>query len=297
MTYRQSFYQYLEYEKRCSAHTLAAYRSDLEQFATYLEGEDLFAADHTHIRGWIVALMDRGLQARSVNRKLSTLKAFYAFLRKHEGLDRDPLRKVQAPRTGKRLPTTVRAERLDLLLDELDFPDSYAGRRDKLILEILYGTGLRRSELASLVVEAVDFDRRELRVLGKRNKERLVPLAPRLVGLLQTYLPERAEQVRSADVRELILTNKGTAMRPQQLYAIVRRELSRVTTTAQRSPHVLRHSFATHLSDAGADINAIKELLGHANLAATQIYTHNSIEKLREVYTQAHPKAKEAPPE
>lgn len=297
----QSFFHYLEYEKRSSAHTLAAYRSDLEQFIAFLErsfdGPPLAEIDHQHIRAWIVALMDEGLVARSVNRKLSTLKTYFRFLRKHNHLQGDPMRKVQAPKTGKRLPTTVRPERLALLLNELDFPDTFAGTRDKLILEILYGTGMRRSELAQLPVAAIDFDRREIRVLGKRNKERLIPVAPALLALIGGYLPEREAQLADPAIAELILTNSGKAMYPQQLYTIVKRELSRITTAEQRSPHVLRHSFATHLSDGGADINAIKELLGHAGLAATQIYTHNSIEKLREVYAQAHPKAKEAPPE
>ena len=299
--HHESFYQYLEFEKRSSVHTLAAYRSDLEQFEVFLnsqyEGTATTAVDHQHIRAWIVALMDNGLTARSVNRKLSTLKTYYRFLRKHGYLTTDPMRKVQAPKTGKRLPTTVRAERLELLLDELPFPNTFAGRRDKLILELLYGTGMRRSELTQLPVTAVDFDRREIRVLGKRNKERLIPISARLARLVAEYLPVRETQLADLTTQELILTNSGKAMYPQQLYSIVKRELSRITTAEQRSPHVLRHSFATHLSDGGADINAIKELLGHAGLAATQIYTHNSIEKLREVYAQAHPKAREVPPD
>ena len=295
-----SFYQYLEYEKRSSAHTVAAYRTDLGQFSAFVAARydevPLTAVDHQHVRAWIVELMDRGLVARSVNRKLSTLKTYFRFLRKHHYIGHDPMRKVQAPRAGKRLPSTVRAERLTLLLDELDFPDTFAGRRDKLIVEMLYGTGMRRSELAQLPVSAIDFQRREIRVRGKRNKERLIPMAPALAALIADYLPERNKQVADPSTDSLILTNSGKTMYPQQLYTIVKRELSRVTTAEQRSPHVLRHSFATHLSDGGADINAIKELLGHAGLAATQIYTHNSIEKLREVYAQAHPKAREVPP-
>ena len=299
--YLTSFYNYLEYEKRSSVHTLSAYRSDMDQFGQFLERayqlSDIHLADHGHIRSWIVELMDKGLQARSVNRKLSTLKTYFRFLRRQGHTSEDPFKKVPAPKTGKRLPATVRPEQMDRLLDEVTFPDSYAGTRDHFMLEMLYGTGMRRSELAQLPVSAIDLTERQIRVMGKRKKERLIPFSARLARHIENYLLARTAHAPEGLEPNLILTDKGKAMRPQQLYTIVRKYLSLVTMQEQRSPHVLRHSFATHLSDGGADINAIKELLGHSSLAATQIYTHNSIEKLRAVYAQAHPKAKEPPVE
>lgn len=290
------FFQYLMYEKRFSPHTLTAYQSDLQQFYQFLQ--DTFQMDqpemvtHQQVRSWVVSLLQKGIQARSVNRKLSTLKTYFKFLHKRGVIDKNPMRKVIAPKTGKRLPVFVQTEGINRLFSEETFSDDFAGVRDRTVLELLYGTGMRRSELIGLTGSDIDFERLQIRVLGKGDKERLIPFGQHLSKQLQLYLKERAAAFPSVN-SSLLLTDKGRPLYPKFVYNLVKRYLSQVTTTEQKSPHVLRHTFATHLSDNGADLNAIKELLGHANLAATQIYTHNSIDRLRKVYQQAHPRADE----
>lgn len=297
MFYEDSFFNYIGVERRFSPHTLGAYRRDLTQFVAFVcEQQGLTAVGevrHGHIRAWIVAQMQAGQSPRSINRRLSCLKSYFRLLRKRGLLDRDPLQKVVAPRTGKRLPVFVPEAQMVALFTQVDFGDDYRGRSHRLALEMLYATGLRRAELANLKIKDLDLGRYVLRVQGKGGKERIVPFARFLAELLEEFLAVRQTAFPGTAEPWLLLNSKGQRMHPQSLYAIVHRYLSLVTTVEQRSPHVLRHSFATHLSDGGADINAIKELLGHANLAATQIYTHNSIEKLKKVYDQAHPKSKE----
>lgn len=244
-----------------------------------------------HIRAWVVDGLEKGWSPRAINRKLSCLKSFFRFLLQRGWVDQNPMRKVTAPKVGKALPVFVREEHLAQLLDETPFGDDFSGVRNRLVLELLYHTGLRRAELIDLSPEAFDFHRMQIRVKGKGGKERIIPMLPELAGRVQAYLRLRRETF-DALPPQLLLTDKGQPMYPKFVYLLVHRHLSTVTTVEKRSPHVLRHSFATHLSNKGADINAVKELLGHSSLAATQIYTHNAIEKLKEVYQQAHPKGK-----
>ena len=292
----ERFFQYLEYEKRFSPHTLTAYRTDLGQFSEFIKFTyDLDAAAgirHPHIRSWIVDLLGKGNTTRSINRKLSCLKTYFKFLRKQGEIESNPMAKVTAPKTGKRLPVFVNEKNMELLFEKVDFGEGYRGLRNRLVMEVLYCTGLRRSELIGLKVKDVDFSTNQLKVLGKGNKERLVPMARHLVLLLGYYIKVRNAEWGGETEPYLFLTDKGKKLYPGFVYLLVKKYLSVVTTLEQRSPHVLRHTFATHLSNNGADLNAIKELLGHSSLAATQVYMHNSIEKLKKVYQQAHPKAK-----
>lgn len=248
---------------------------------------------HSHIRAWVVSLMQAGQSPRSINRRLSCLKSYFKFLKKRSLLDKDPMKKVVSPRTGKRLPVVVQESQMAALFENVSFPPGYPGALHRLILEILYATGMRRSELAKLQMADVDLDRQVMRITGKGNKQRLAPFAPYLGELIQAFLRERSLAFPASANGHLLLNQKGAPMLPESIYYVVRKYLSLVSSDEQRSPHVLRHSFATHLSNRGADLNAIKELLGHANLAATQIYMHNDIERLRKVYEQAHPNAEE----
>ncbi len=293
---RQTFFNFLEHEKRFSPHTIKAYKNDLGQFFTFTESMyELNSASnirHIHIRSWIVDLMQQQVSARSVNRKLSSLKTYFKFLLKRRFIDKNPMLKIVAPKTGKRLPVAVNKKHLEDLFEKVDFGADYSGARNRMILELLYSTGMRRAEMINLSLNDVDFTKNYLKVMGKGAKERLVPFSSNLRTVLKNYIAIRNENFPKGEKVYLFLTDKGKKLYPKLVYNLVKRYLSLITTVEQRSPHVLRHSFATHLSDNGADLNAIKELLGHANLSATQIYTHNSIEKLRKVYDQAHPKAK-----
>ncbi|MBI5913826.1 MAG: tyrosine-type recombinase/integrase [Bacteroidetes bacterium] len=289
------FFNYLQYEKRFSPHTLTAYQSDMGQFVEFLgktyEMTDPADIRHTHIRSWMVDLMERGNVARSINRKLSCLKTYFKFLRKQGEITANPMLKVIAPKTGKRLPVFVPEKNMSLLFGQVDFGEGISGIRNRLVMEVLYCTGVRQSELMSLKAESVDFANNRIKVLGKGGKERLIPIAGHLAELFRQYIETRKAVFPGNEVANLILTDKGQPVGKGFVYNLVKRYLSIVTTVEKRSPHVLRHSFATHLSNNGADLNAIKELLGHSSLASTQVYTHNSIEKLKKIYQQAHPKA------
>lgn len=293
---KEAFLQYLQYEKRFSAHTITAYRKDLEQFLVFIKDNNGLTSTkevrHFHIRSWVVELLSNEISPRSINRKLSTLKTYFRFLLKRKHLQHNPMLKVVAPKAGKKLPAAAHVAELRYLFQELSFSDDHSGQRDRLILELLYTTGLRRAELINLKIKDIAFPEAQLRVLGKRNKERLVPIARGLIDKIKNYIQLRHTTFPDCSTDRLLLTDRGVPLYPKLVYNIVKRYLSLVTTIEQRSPHVLRHSFATHLSENGADLNAIKALLGHANLAATQVYMHNSIEKLKKVYQQAHPKAK-----
>ena len=293
---QDQFIQYLQYERRLSPNTILAYEKDLLQFTAYLK--DMYSLTsvsevrHLHIRSWVVELLNTGISPRSINRKLSCLKTYFKLMLKLGYAKQNPMQKVVAPKTGKQLPVFVQEEQMDLLFREIPFPDGFPGMRDRLLLELLYGLGLRRAELIRL--EAADFRSggKYLRVLGKGGKERMLPVLPHLSKLIREYETIRKEEFPETGETALLLTDKGVPMYPKFVYNKVRRYLSYVTTLEKKSPHVLRHSFATHLSNHGADLNAIKELLGHASLAATQVYTHNSIERLKDVYQKAHPKAR-----
>ncbi|MEM9824722.1 MAG: tyrosine-type recombinase/integrase, partial [Bacteroidota bacterium] len=293
---RNTFIQFLKYEKRFSAHTIKAYQSDLDQFFQFIERvygfTDVVDVQHIHVRSWIVDLMQRKMSSRSINRKLSALKTYFKYLLKRQYLSKNPMLKVVGPKTGKRLPVFVHQKQMKQLFDLLDFGQGYSGWRDRMMIETLYSTGMRRSELIGLKDNDVDFTKNHYKVLGKGNKERLIPFSSILARNLEHYLEVRDREFPEGKAMNLFLTDKGKPLYPKMVYNLVKKYLSQITTVEQKSPHVLRHSFATHLSDNGADLNAIKALMGHANLAATQIYTHNSIEKLRKVYQQAHPKAK-----
>lgn len=237
--------------------------------------------------------MEAGQSPRSINRRLSCLKTYFRFLKKRGHVAKDPMKKVVAPRTGKRLPVFVQEHQIQALFIHVDFPEDFGGQQQRLILELLYATGIRRSEASNLKVSDIDFSRMTLRVRGKGDKERMLPFETYLSKLLENFISLRTATFPSTPEPWLFLNRKGEKLIPESIYQIVRRNLSLVTTAEQRSPHVLRHSFATHLSNHGAELNAIKELLGHANLAATQVYTHNSIERLKEIYEQAHPKGEQ----
>ena len=290
------FLKYLELEKRFSTHTITAYQSDVRQVFAYLEETysltSILEVRHFHIRAWVVELMQNKITPRSINRKLSTLKTYFKFLKRRKEIQENPMLKVIAPKVGKRLPVVVKEIELENLFEKINFGEGYAAVRDEMVMEMLYSTGMRRSELINLTPNDLDFFNDQVKVLGKGNKERLIPFARPLADRLKNYLEIRNDEFALNSTDSLFLTEKGKKMYPKLVYNLVKKYLSQITTVEQRSPHVLRHSFATHLSNNGADLNAIKELLGHSSLAATQVYTHNSIEKLKRVYQQAHPKAK-----
>jgi integrase/recombinase XerC len=288
-----AFLQYLRSEKRFSAHTILAYENDLKQFSFYLdevyELDDLAKVNDKVVRSWMVHLSDLGLSARSINRKLSSLKSFYRFSCNNGFCSINPLINIVGPKQEQRLPEFVDEKEMRNLFSSISFEDSFEGRRDKIILDLFYQTGMRLSELRGLKVSDVDFSKKVLKVLGKRNKERLIPLHDSILKSLQAYIDERKNNVQT-DEYALMVNNKGTKCNEKFVYRTVNSYLSTVTLTTKKSPHIIRHTFATHMLNRGADLNTIKEILGHANLAATQVYTHNSIDKLKAIYKQAHPK-------
>lgn len=289
------FLNFLEKEKRLSPHTLTAYTADLRQFTDFMEEkynvDDISEATGKQIRSWIVAMLENNITPRTTHRKLATLKAFFRYLRERQGLKKDPMLKVVAPKVGKRLPNYVQEPQMELLFEEVTFPETYSGKRDYLILELFYMTGMRRAELIQLRAQDIDRSNGVLRITGKRGKQRIAPLVGDMAEKLQAFLTLKRETFPDVSHPELFYTDKGKPMYPKLVYNIVNRYLSKVTTVDQRSPHTIRHSFATHLTNNGAELNDVKELLGHSSLAATQIYTHNSIEQLKRAYKQAHPKA------
>ncbi len=296
MNYKELFLNYLRFEKRYSQHTILSYRTDLDQFEgyarDYMEDEEGFdRADTKVIRSWIAHLMESGMSARSVNRKITTLKTFYKFMMREQHIKINPMDKVISPRLSKTLPSFVEEEKMDELLDSHSFGKDFHGARNKLIIELLYLTGMRLSELILLEDRHIDFYERTVKVTGKRNKERIIPLAQAAVDIIMNYLDMRKKEFPEPSTTHFFVTNKGKPLYPKFVYKVVNSYLRLVTTMEKRSPHVLRHSFATHMLNRGADLNAIKEILGHANLSATQVYTHNTFEKLVTIYKQAHPRA------
>lgn len=291
--YINAFIRYLTNEKRYSNHTIRSYKSDLEQFVDFIYSfEDSFnplTIDHQIIRKWIIFLMESGNTARSVNRKITTLKSFFKFLMREGHIQSLPTDKVIAPKMNKPLPYFVSKEAMDMLFDQMVFAPDFEGVRDRTILLLFYATGMRQSELVGLKLQDVDIKYGNLKVLGKRNKERLIPFGVELKKQLETYIAARS--VLHCDHNWLLVKADGKPIYSRMVYTIVNKYLSAVTTLEKRSPHILRHTFATQMLNNGAEINAIKELLGHANLSATQIYTHNNFEKLKQIYNQAHPRA------
>ncbi|RAK03226.1 integrase/recombinase XerC [Larkinella arboricola] len=290
------FLEHIRYEKRLSHHTLTAYGTDIEQFQLYLKIQyELELAENAtfpQIRSWIASLVETGLDKTSVNRKIATLRAFYGFLLRRKTIVIDPMLKISALKTSKKVPVFVEEKPMETLLDNVDFPDDFKGLRDKLVLELLYGTGIRLAELVGLKMADVNLYEKTILVLGKRNKHRIIPVPNPLFTLIQQYQQARETEFGlQADPVYLILSDQGVRAYPVLIQRIVKRYLELVTTLEKKSPHVLRHTYATHLLNRGADLNAIKDLLGHSSLAATQIYTHTTIDKLKKAYNQAHPKA------
>jgi integrase/recombinase XerC len=288
------FFQYISSEKRLSKNTLIAYEMDIKQFTEFLIPECLTSVKevrHLHIRSWIVEMMQEDANPRSINRRLSCLKTYFKFLQKRGLVEGNPMAKVVNPKTAKRLPESVTERKLDLLFTQKEWKDTFKDQRNRAILETFYSTGIRLSELTGLKMSSVDFGSSRLKVLGKGNKERLIPFGKNLNDILRGYVLKREEAFPGTLTTAFFLTRDGDGISGNSVYEVVKKHLSLVTSQEKRSPHVLRHSFATHLSENGADLNAIKELLGHTSLAATQIYTHNSVEKLKKAYEQAHPKS------
>ncbi|MEJ5265129.1 MAG: tyrosine-type recombinase/integrase [Bacteroidales bacterium] len=293
MQHLDAFLNYLRNEKRCSLHTQRSYATDLQQFEQYVNHQygnmSIHQISSSHIRQWMVALMEEGTSSRTVVRKLSSLKAFFKYLLRQKLVEHNPLDKVTAPKVGKRLPVFVEDKHMDTLLDEIAFGENFEGIRNRMIISTFYHTGIRLSELTQLKIDDVDFSIRSLKVMGKRSKERIIPLSPAFIDELNQYLQIRQEQGFTSPY--LFVTSKDKALYPRLVQRVVKHFLSLVTPISKKSPHVIRHTFATQLLNRGADLNAIKELLGHANLSATQVYTHNTIEKLHKIYKQAHPRA------
>lgn len=292
-TCRDTFLNYIQYEKRFSKHTLLAYANDLEQFYNYLsstyEINSITEINHSIIRSWMVSLVEQKkplISPRTINRKVTTLKTFYKYLLRQKLVIENPMLKIQAPKISKRLPVFVEKDNMNQLLNG-QFEDSFEGKRDKLIIELFYATGIRLSELINLKQKDVDLYACQLKVLGKRNKERIIPFNDALKEEIKAYL----EAKKDLSNEYLFIRVNGKKMYEKLVYELVKKYLSNVTSINKKSPHILRHTFATHMLNNGADINAIKELLGHSSLAATQVYTHNTVEKLKSIHKQAHPKA------
>jgi integrase/recombinase XerC len=301
------FLAYIQLEKRYSAHTFSAYQQDLIQFFTFLRSQygdvPLTGISHSHVRTWLAWLMEQGVIARSVNRKISTLKSFFKYALRLGELSQTPMTKVTAPKTGKRLPAFIDEKGMQAVEDNRSmrkgaedtpiFADNLEGRTHCLIFELLYHTGIRVSELISLQEKHVDISNLTVKVLGKGNKERIIPISAALCEVIKTYRAGRNRELEAYDTTVLLVHPKsGRKLYRKYVYNVVRGYLThhQITTISRKSPHILRHTFATHLTNNGADLNAVKELLGHASLASTQVYTHNSIEKLKETYKKAHPK-------
>lgn len=290
----QPFLDHLRFEKRYSQHTIISYQTDLEQFFAYLASQfdapAVPAITAMFIRSWLAEMKEDGLESRSLNRKISALKSFFKYQLKNGVIQQSPMTTIVSPKLNKRLPAFVEEKDMKTLFDYVEFSDDWKGRTEKLVLQLFYSTGMRLSELIGLKENQVDDSLKQVKVLGKGNKERIIPVSAELVQLIRAYIRDKPVQQQERDVR-LFLTEKGKPLQPRQVYSFVKQHLATVTTIQKKSPHILRHSFATHLMNNGADLNAVKELLGHSSLAATQVYTHNTIEKLKEVFKKAHPKA------
>lgn len=293
----QPFIEYLKFEKRYSPHTLLAYKDDLVEFTAFLatqfgmKNPALQEISASMVRSWLAQLKEEKKSAKTINRKISSLKSFFKYHLRRGNLEKTPMSSVTAPKVSKRLPQYVEQQDMNTLFSKVEFPDTWKGHTDKLLLAIFYNTGMRLSELVNLKESQVNTAGNTLKILGKGNKERVVPVSPELVAAIQHYMSQKRTTLEAADTVYLLVNDKGKKLYPKSVYLSVKEWLNTVTTIDKKSPHILRHTFATHLMNNGADLNAVKELLGHASLAATQIYTHNTIDKLKEIYKNAHPKA------
>ena len=288
--HKLKFISYLSSERRLSQNTIVSYSNDLDQFHCFLNEHFNITSQISEVsfhivRSWVANLFENGVQPRSINRKISTLKTFFKYLEREELIDVNPMLKVVGPKASKNLPLFVKENEIKLLLEEVTFDDGFIGKRDKLIIEIFYLTGMRLTELINIKLTDLDFHNKSIKVIGKRNKERIIPLSDSVLTSIQSFIHE-------FDLKEFLITNsKGNKVYSKLVYRVVRKYLSKITSINKKSPHILRHTFATHMLNNGADINAIKDLLGHSNLNATQVYTHNTVEKLKSIYKQAHPRA------
>jgi len=288
------FLNYIEYEKQFSPKTYTAYKTDLEQYFNFLSNreKEIKKATHQDIRAWIIDELERGKTSKTVNRKISSLKAFYKFLCKNKYILTNPTTKLIVPKQKKSLPIFVSETDMNHLFERIDFGDTFEGIRDKTIIELFYATGIRLSELLNIKRKDIDFYTYTIKIIGKRKKERIIPFSPKLLSILNEYIAVYENEFGEFGQNMFLFTTKeGKIMYPKLIYKIVRKYLDMVSTVEKRSPHVLRHTFATHLLDNGADLSAIKEILGHSSLSATQFYTHTSVERLKKTYKQAHPRA------
>ncbi len=287
------FLQYLRFEKRYAQHTRTAYETDLSQFQQYAKAQfDIDAVadiSHFHIRSWLATFKDEGLAPRSINRKLSGLNSFYKYLLRLGVVEKNPVKQLHALRLPDRLPMYLKEQEMQNLLEEITFEEGFKGATDRLICEMLYRLGIRRSELINIKENDIEWSLKQLRVLGKGNKERLVPLSSEMLNTFKAYIQEK-KSLPVDDTHHLLVLETGRPLYESYVYRVVKHYLSQVTTLSKRSPHILRHTFATHLLNNGANIQAIKELLGHSSLAATQVYTHNNIDKLKEIHKLNHPR-------
>jgi len=288
-----AFLAYLQFEKRYSVHTITAYSNDLIQFfdfiATQYDGMDYTAITGTLVRSWLASMKEEELTGKTLNRKISSLKSFYKYQIQQGHLIKSPMETVISPKISKRLPSFIAENDMEQLFLNLSFAEGWKGYTEKMVIQLFYSTGMRLSELIQCKENQVDLSKKIIKVLGKGNKERILPLSPELTLELKKYISQKPAAANSNT--HLFVNENGKALQPKAVYTFVKFYLSQVTTLQKKSPHVLRHSFATHLMNNGADLNAVKELLGHSSLAATQVYTHNTIEKLKEVFSKAHPKA------
>ncbi len=288
------FLDYLKFEKRYSQHTIISYQNDLEQFFSFLisqfDAPSIEKITASFVRSWLAELKGDEITAKSINRKISSLKSFFKHQLKNNLIEQTPMAIIVSPKISKRLPSFVEEKNIETLFNHVAFSDDWKGRTERLVLQLFYSTGMRLSELINLKEIQIDYSNQQIKVVGKGNKERIIPVAKELLNDLQSYITEKQTAFKD-QVPNVLVNEKGKQLHPRMVYSFVKQYLSQVTTIQKKSPHILRHSFATHLMNHGADLNAVKELLGHSSLAATQVYTHNTIEKLKEVFKKAHPKA------
>ncbi len=291
----QNFLKYLKFEKRYSQHTIAAYENDLASFFQFLTSQydspELSQITSGFVRSWLAEMRSEKISAKTLNRKISTLKSFFKFQLKMGGIKQSPMVTIAAPKISKRLPVFVTENDMETLKRHVEFPDTWKGKTDKLIVSVFYNTGMRLAELVNLKESQIDESNCQIKVLGKGNKERILPVSKNVINEISGYIKAKKSDIQNVQTNNLFVLENGKPLYTKYVYLVVKQNLSYVTTLQKKSPHVLRHTFATHLTNNGADLNAVKELLGHSSLAATQIYTHNTIDKLKDIHKKAHPKA------
>jgi integrase/recombinase XerC len=295
-TNQQAFRDYLQLQKKYSLHTVKAYLNDIQEFELFVisnfEQDSIDQIAYPQIRSWVVSLSDQSISNSSINRKISSLKSYYKFLLRIKQIEQSPLLKHKALKTSKKLQIPFSEKELDLVLNQLVYPEGFEGLRDKLIIDLFYTTGIRRAELIGLKTHSIDFQNKTIKVLGKRNKERIVPLLPIILQQLEPYLTQHKQIQNIHKTGDLFLTQNGVKLNDTFVYRLINKYFSGISEKVKKSPHILRHTFATHLLNNGADLNSVKELLGHASLASTQVYTHSSLSELKKVYANAHPRNK-----